>query len=147
MEPAMRSVLPLLAVLPLAFAPAPMQKPTDQAELRRFHGLWVLVSEFHGSVVQSRQLRWTVSGRSVVRTDDHGTYRWEVTLAPTATPKALDMRLLRRGRLEEPLRAIYTLKGDTLTLCYDMGQSTLRPRVDSSTNPSHCRQVFKRKKP
>lgn len=143
----MRRVLPLLAVLPLAFAPAPRPKPADHFELRRLQGEWVLIAEYHeGKQLAPRKMSWVFRGRGFDLIDHEGNYRWDVTLDPRAKPKAMDQRSAHDGAGEVTVtKAVYQLEGGTLTTCYDMTTDADRPRDLSGKHAGHCLQVFKRK--
>jgi uncharacterized protein (TIGR03067 family) len=141
-----RVLLLASAILALAFAPAPFPRSDPNAyDLKRLGGVWFRVSVAYGGVAQSpgtdrlafsgRKLRMTIAGR---------TSAYGIKLDATARPKALDLRRKRDGML---FRAIYELKGNTLTLCYDLSSSDAhRPRDFHSKGPFLCLEIYSRKK-
>jgi uncharacterized protein (TIGR03067 family) len=149
----MRSVLPLLAVLLVGFAPAPFPKgkSDNRTDLEKMEGTW----ELHTRVVDGKagkpsRVRWVISGPSLTIHDGSATYRWRLVLGTKAKPRAMDMH---RERGENPmpwgdeLRAVYAVDGDTLTVCYDLNNWLARPRDLLGQSRSRVVDFFKRRKP
>jgi RNA polymerase sigma-70 factor (ECF subfamily) len=126
----MRLLVPLLAVLLMAFAPAPLPKANrggPNADLKALQGSWETVSlnltgakvdrtpGIDVTVFAGRHVSCVVSGKIATE--------WTLLLDPAATPKVLDLRN-KRGQV---LRGIYHLEGDTLTLCYRNELDGARP--------------------
>jgi uncharacterized protein (TIGR03067 family) len=132
------------ALLSLAFAPAPFpraKRPKD--DLTRMQGNWVLISAMSGGTPQTSKLQAIIARDHLFLVDPAGKYRWNITIDPRASPKALDMRL-PAGNSSTLLRTAYSLEGDTLKICYQPGQWAVRPTSVSGTVPSHYLWVFKR---
>jgi hypothetical protein len=102
----MRHVLPLLAVLSLAFAPVPKPKPPRADKLAAD-----LVGEWEGA----HRLVIT-KGRAAYH---HGGPPREYELRIDATGKVPVYEMKGRGRVAHVvLRGIFHVEGDILTLCY-----------------------------
>jgi uncharacterized protein (TIGR03067 family) len=144
----MRRVLPLLALVSLAFAPLPFPK-TSEADLKAMQGEWVLVGESHatGPPRHMRHLRASVADRRVTFSPegDAPAGEWAVTLVASEAPKAID--LTRGGDGLRLIRGVYSLKGDTLVLCWNVGVEATRPRTLPGNIPVACKLTFKRKRP
>jgi uncharacterized protein (TIGR03067 family) len=145
-----RSALLLLALLSLAFAPAPLPRPAKRGpngeELKKMQGTWALVSERE----EGRQLR-VGNVRAVIEDNDltffvggKKTGEWTFTLNATTKPKALDMQMCPPGDLL--IRAVYALEGDTLTICQGGLVPRRRPADLSGQGPLGIKQVWKRVK-
>src|SRR5262245_21435709 len=114
-----------VAVLSLAFAPAPFPKSRpskDTSDLARMQGTWTVVEP-------------TLSGRSVLREPTQikitGTRfefivsgevrsRWEMKLDPTASPRVMDRTSLATQRVGggNVLLCIYRFQGEQLHILY-----------------------------
>jgi uncharacterized protein (TIGR03067 family) len=111
-------------------------------------GTWALVSIAEaGKPQRAHNLRWHFSANNLAIIDDGNMYHWTVTLAPDASPKALDTRTPSGETAEDLLlKAIYRLDGDRLEVCYN-GQRWLdRPREMTGRGAGHFLLVFKRVK-
>jgi uncharacterized protein (TIGR03067 family) len=145
-----RAVLPLL-LLSLAFAPAPFPKPdrrAGRADLKAMQGEWVLVRETHatGPPRPKRHLGASFKrGRVTFFPEGDGLAgEWAVTLAAGEQPKAIDLK--KGGRL---IRAVYSLKGDTLVVSWNATaeREAVRPVSFPGNLPVACHLTFKRKAP
>jgi uncharacterized protein (TIGR03067 family) len=142
----------LLASLALGFAPVPPYRPkANQAGLKAIQGEWV-------------RARHTISGRAaspaaatLVIAGDRLSYgqapvpgqpSWQIKLDERRGPKVLDREWVVPGSmLGECWRGIYTVEGDTLTLCSVVGWSeAARPADFSGKETGHIVEVFKRRK-
>jgi uncharacterized protein (TIGR03067 family) len=143
----MRACLLLLALLPsLAFAPAPLPRPDRRpggADLRGMQGEWVLVRESYatGPPRPKRHLRASVAGRGITFSPEGDVLAgwWAFALAPGEAPKAIDLTLADRL-----IRAVYSLKGDRLVLCWNLGVEAGRPTTMPSNSPNGCQLTFER---
>src|SRR5947208_2033134 len=113
-SPVMRRALLLLAVLCLAFAPAPFPRPDRRpgcADLKAMQGEWVLVRETYatGPPRPKRHLRASVAGRHIIisPSGDALAGQWVLALAPGKKPKTVDLTLVGGRRL---IRAVYSQK-------------------------------------
>jgi hypothetical protein len=157
----MRGVLPLIAVLSLAFAPAPFPKPI-RGDLKELLGEWVLVSESYGGKVQPlRAVSITFYRDYVALKHKDGTSRWECKVWTHAQPKAFDRwhefkeespyaRLVlgsAKGTLL--IKHVYRVSGEELVTCHNINpkQSHIHPSNLSGKGGACCLQVWKRKKP
>src|SRR5262245_8460500 len=107
----------LLAVLCLAFAPAPFRRPDRVAdpkdELRRLQGEWVRVSLHIDGKQSTGSTEMTVTDTRMQfgGADD----RWDISLDVRASPRRID--LVRTNDSKNIFRGIYRLDGDSLTVC------------------------------
>jgi uncharacterized protein (TIGR03067 family) len=132
------------ALLSLAFAPAPFPRARrTRDDLTRIQGTWILESAMSGGKPTPSKLQAIIAQDHLFLVDNGGKYRWDFTIDPTARPKALDMRF-PRGNTSDLLRTAYSLEGDTLKICYQPDQWTVRPTSVSGKVPSHYLWVFKR---
>jgi uncharacterized protein (TIGR03067 family) len=140
----MRCVMPLIAVVSLALAPAPFPKPLS-GDMKQLQGEWVMVSiVLSGEVghIKPGQVTAIFKGNqlSYLR-DGVVTTRWTVILDATQKQKAMD---LRGDKPKNVLLGICRLEGDVLTFsCDDVGTG-IRPRDFTGRNRST--EVLKRKK-
>src|SRR5262245_22388800 len=116
------AVAVLGAALSMAFAPIPKPKATPgpvKEELKRLEGewRWASLSNWQGKMVGEEPgvvRAWTFKGDRVAYLDDDGaTGHYAVTLHPSKSPAAMDLK----GHCEGELHlCVYKLDGDTLTL-------------------------------
>src|SRR5262245_51375625 len=118
----MRRVLPLLAVLLLGFAHAPVPpyrpKPdTSKDDLRNLKGSWVLVSSTSGGkpwVMPQRLPGYTF------HSDDEWSgpaITWAIKLDTQNRLKRIDGKLKRGDAPYDRFFGVYRLDADTLTVC------------------------------
>jgi uncharacterized protein (TIGR03067 family) len=152
----MRQLVPvLLAALSLGFAPAPLLAPKAgalSADLRALQGEWQIVRRSYLGLVRDVQK----DGYTATIKGDHCMFfksgevidRWRISLRPQARPSAMDIQCpVTTYRGAGPLRCIYRLQGDTLTLAYltTWPEETGRPTGFDSKGLSTL--VLRRKKP
>ena len=142
----MRRAMLLLAVVCLAFAPAPLPKPDRRSDAQKLEGEWERVRLYNGGSVfpeKPGEVTLTISGtvaafslRGMEQT------KWDVKLAPLKSPKGLD--LVGQGDSNGTIQhGIYRLEGGTLTYCY---HGSARPTSFDPAAPGVFIQVLKRKK-
>jgi len=143
-----RILLLLLALSALAFAPAPLPKPDRRpgcADLKAMQGGWALVGETYtnGPPRPKRHLRASVAGRGITFSPEGDALAgwWAFTLAPGEEPKAIDLTLAGGQRT---IRAVYSLKGDRLVLCWNSTVEAVRPISLPGNHPDACQLSFER---
>src|SRR4051794_7346684 len=113
-----RALLIGVAVLSLAFAPAPLPRrnaPRND-DFQRIQGTWVVLGA-GGPDVPANE-RWVFgAGKLEIRAGD-STYQWEYVIDPRTVPRALDMTYSPNGRDVSQLKAVYSLDGDRLLIGY-----------------------------
>jgi uncharacterized protein (TIGR03067 family) len=127
----MRRVLPLLIVLSLGFAPAPVYKApkpvAPKSDLERMQGKWVVVRQSrNGEDMAARPSNYTVEivgdrfrhfigGRLLAE--------WSIRLDATKRIKEIDRKKLGGEVVSGPtaLLGIYRLDGDSLQIAYISG--------------------------
>ena len=142
----MRQLLPLLAVLCLAFAPAPFPRPDRPADLRKLEGEWVLVSLTSGGVTDHPRKWLFISGHSLSITAAGSAYvsRYRFTLNPKASPPNIDLRMFHGNTVTHRMNSSYLLRGDELLICYHLAARDRQPAEVSGRKPGTCLMVFKR---
>src|SRR4051794_35288072 len=93
-----------VAVLALAFAPAPLPRrsPAQGNDSRRIQGSWVLTDS--GGPGGRDKVRWVFAADTLEIRDGFNAYPWEYRIDPTSSPRTLDMRSVRGG---SELKAVY----------------------------------------
>jgi uncharacterized protein (TIGR03067 family) len=142
----MRHLLPFLAVLCLAFAPAPLPKharrPADT-----LLGEWVLVSETIGGEEQAlRDFTVTFYGdHLVLRMGQSAGTRWEYRVVLAGRTKAFDMWIeCEEG--PDLTKFVYAFVGRRLVACYFHDDGRERPAGLSMPGERYlCVQVFERR--
>ena len=137
----MRHALPLLAVLCLAFAPAPLPKQChadSQRELQAMQGAWI--ERFSGSAVV------TIIGD---RMEYSPNYTWKLMLYTKANPKRVTATGVGSEVAGETRQGIYRLEGEKLTICWRRNSvSKLEwPVSDAPFHKDFWIEVFSRVKP
>jgi uncharacterized protein (TIGR03067 family) len=144
---------PLLAALSLAFAPAPLPRPgASKEDLKKMQGRWNLVACQCGG----RPTGMPLEGEAcfaIIIVGNRLTYRvgtgegdeWLVTLRGAISPAGLDMQTTKKSATITKIKAVYSLKGDTLIVCHNNGSGD-RPRTIDSRESGHWVEVFKRPK-
>jgi uncharacterized protein (TIGR03067 family) len=99
-----------------------------QKEVEKLQGHWNLIAaQANGEEftdIKERSLSWEIEGDKI--TFDHGD-KGTFTVNPTRKPNAIDVhRIFQNGREQPPFEkasavlAIYSLEGDTLTICFEV---------------------------
>ncbi len=147
----MRRVLPLIAVLSLAFAPIPFPKPKPVAtttDLKTLQGEWKAIlfngedpADYWGGfkLIVRGNLATFHTARGKAGLDGP---TWVFTTDARASPKAITLRD-QENQTQYFHRCIYSLKGDRLTLSVPHRHDTPRP-VDFSINRNVTVWVFSR---
>lgn len=147
----MRRVIPLLVVMSLGFAPAPVYRarPDKRTDLEKMQGAWVRVSltidgkrheEAVGSVVP------TINGDTLSFAAPSD--KWRLTLDATKNPKRLEsLQIVPANALG--FMGIYKLEGDRLVVCWRSGKTEAdRPTdFDPAAQPGVWLCVYERNKP
>jgi uncharacterized protein (TIGR03067 family) len=141
----MRRILPLLALLSLAFAPAPFPKPKKQVDgLKALEGKWKILSRTHegrnvSHVVDTVEVtagRWTYY--NATRT---WSAAWTVSLAGKGGPPwSFDTKAEKSNSVSF---GVFDIKGDTLTRCYTR-TTTDRPKDFDGSKPGRWLEVYQR---
>jgi uncharacterized protein (TIGR03067 family) len=150
----MRACALLLAVVSLAFAPAPFPKQGDpnKEDLKKMQGSWTTVRRTYGGkpmtgrgemtvVISGDRVKYLVDG--MVRTE------WIITLDAKKQPKIFDRKKVSGAGAGQILRGVYRLEGDTLSTCYcqERGVSLERPTDLEGAKAGEWLHVMRRKKP
>ena len=122
----------------------------DDKEGKMLEGTWQLVEGEVGSrkfpPEAAKGIKLTLSpGRYVVMAEskDEGTVKY----FPDATPKALEITGTDGPNKGKTFPAIYELKGDTLTVCYDLSGKARPTEFKSKPNTLLFLATYKRVKP
>jgi uncharacterized protein (TIGR03067 family) len=125
----MRHALLLLAIVCLAFAPAPLPKQRraddSQRDLQAMQGVWA--ERFSGSAAV------TIVGDRMQYHPDHV---WKLTLHTRADPRRVAATGVGSENAGETRRGVYRLEKDKLTICWSQG-SVGWPDWPSSLDPFH----------
>jgi uncharacterized protein (TIGR03067 family) len=146
----MRRILPLLAVLCLAFAPAPFPRPRNGPndprpdDLRRMQGTWVFAYNVQKGV-QTRATsdsRWVIAGDTLTTIrDGEVASRCCLRLDTNTKPGSIDLRNNRNSR--DFTAGRYSVTDDLLTISLGF---EARPRDLSGRDECKGVWVFARKR-
>jgi uncharacterized protein (TIGR03067 family) len=124
----MRLIPVLFLTVSAAVAAADAKDDPAAKELARLQGTWKMVSlERDGRVFEypeGSQPRWLVKGNRLLNAADEKEFA-TIVVDPSTTPKLLDQ--MRTGA-KSAAEAIYTLDGDTWTVCINTQTDGARER-------------------
>jgi uncharacterized protein (TIGR03067 family) len=127
-EVAMRRILPLLAVLGLAFAPAPFPKQRRADDSQR--DLQAMQGEWTEQFADSASIR--IIGDRMVSSSD---YAWKFTLNAKTTPRRIEAIGIGRKLVGKVRWGIYRLEKDKITICWRQGSAS-KPDWPISLDPA-----------
>lgn len=153
----MHRVLPLFAVLLLAFAPAPFPKPL-RGELNQLQGTWVLEinkqtsDEYFQIWGEPHPVESVEIDKNRVRNlrNREKTVEWRITLTEKGTPRTFTLDMIPsvpegyffKGRV----RGIYRLEGDRLSLRINGANLNSPPGSFTANGADFQLLVYRRKK-
>jgi uncharacterized protein (TIGR03067 family) len=132
---------------PAAPAPSPGANP-DKQELKKLQGTWDEVADKAGAKAASGTHLVIADNRITARQGRRVVSRWVITLNSRKRPKWIDFSGKQTGRGETmTFPGVYSLEGDTLTLCIPQLDRNLgRPKELNRNHPGYDLLVFKRRK-
>jgi uncharacterized protein (TIGR03067 family) len=148
------------AVLPLAFAPAPLPKPPRPAssgeDLKPLQGAWVrtscAVGGRPGEGKEDGEVEATIAGGLfTLNQRGHGKVGvFALTLGRSKGARFIDFRTVSGFRVGAVEQGIYSLEGDTLVVCSEVvappeWPGTGRPTDLHSPHLGQRREVYRRK--
>ena len=140
----MSRIVPLLIVLSLGFAPAPVyrQKPNTKTDLEKMQGVWERVScstnrDEETAVYCGNRLSCFHKGGTSTQCD--------VVLDSSKEPRWIDRK--DADVPDQKLLGIYKLDGDTLTCAWRMQYNAPDRPKEFRPHPLMCLEVYRRKKP
>jgi uncharacterized protein (TIGR03067 family) len=123
----MRRVLPLLAIVCLAFAPAPFPKAERPPDAQKMRGKWARVRLYNGTALvpeEPGEVTVVIDGGIVAFCRGGQVHtRWMLVLDARQSPRSLDLVGLDENK-GYVLHGIYRLEADVFTCCYS---GTVRP--------------------
>jgi uncharacterized protein (TIGR03067 family) len=147
----MRRAILIFTLSLIAVAPAPMPKPyRAQDDLKQMKGRWWRaccavrpVGDPATVMAETGEIEIEIVGDRMTVTycgEDRGTY--QLRLNASKKPKIIDLQREKGDRVQP---GIYSLDGDTLTLCIQTAPGFPRPTDITTVGEGHLREVFKRK--
>lgn len=147
-------VRPVFAVAALLAAPAVADdKPDPAADLKAMVGEWTVAycergGKPHGQIRDFRRLI-TDGGafRDKYKHHDKLIIKGTIAVDPSKSPRQMDIKWGEDAPgADEPVKAIYKLDGDTLTVCYEFGDGDRPTEFKTKPNTKQCLAVYKRVK-
>jgi uncharacterized protein (TIGR03067 family) len=146
----------IAALVPVAGTVGADDKAT-KADLAALQGIWVVVEkEYMGKKATKEEIS-TLQGEMVIK--DGTATKWaeecgkkqvvseaKITLDPNANPKAVDITHTKGDLKGETVRAIYELKGDSLKVCFAVGDDERPKTFAGAKDGKACLMVYKRVK-
>lgn len=148
----MRRVSPLFAVLLVGFAPAPVYKPKSLADdLKAMQGEWDCVSRTSGGrPVDNLVEKVHIRGDRLTYIGQAGSFRrtLTLTLADYGPPRRFDSKYEPSPKESETFLGVYSIRGDTLSMCYTNSFSGLARPSDITPNLVGVNvDILRRRKP
>jgi uncharacterized protein (TIGR03067 family) len=117
----------------------PPKKRDDENDLKKLQGRWQPVTIISNDELQKiepkKQSIWVISGNKVFypsfKTED------EIKLDASKTPKAIDIRVVRKCEKTEEFKGIYAIEENRLTLCIDLEGKGRPTAFESKAGSGH----------
>jgi uncharacterized protein (TIGR03067 family) len=143
----MRRILPFIALLSLAFAPAPFPKPKKPIDgPKAIQGTWKILSRtYEGRTVSHVVATVEVIGGRWTYANATGSWRanWTISLSGKGPPWSFDAK--SEGSPNSVSYGICEIKGDKLTRCYSRSAAE-RPNDFDGSKPGRWLEVYQRMK-
>ena len=150
----MHKTIVLVAVLAAAAVAAGQDRPKApaKADVDAIQGSWVAsAAEVNGGPMGADSLklvRLRVEGDKYTwQINELGPERGTLKLAPEKKPKALDLRCKEGNNQDRTLPAIYRLDGQTLTVCYELGDGERPKDFKAPAGTMRLAVTYRREKP
>ncbi len=126
-------------------------KPDAEIELKKFQGAWTFESSESGGqkipVEQLKDFVLTFDGaKHTVKNGAQVIQAGTQTLAPSKSPKTIDVTLTEGPMKGAVMLGIYEIDGDTLRVCFDMGGKERPTEFKSPPGSATSVNVHKRAK-
>jgi len=114
---------------------APTTTPAPADDLQWVQGTWQVndvamhpeAQETEQVIAHMKQSRWSILGDILTMSTPQVATAWTIKLAPSQTPKTIDMTRLESGDLRKTTLGIYAITGETWQLCMDLKEGPVRP--------------------
>jgi uncharacterized protein (TIGR03067 family) len=94
------------------------------------NGLWIAQgAEFSGEPLPVPAARFLIDGATYRVEGENGSDEGVVHIDAAATPPAIDLTATAGVHAGRTIRAIFRRRGDLLQLCYEIGDTAVRPTV------------------
>jgi uncharacterized protein (TIGR03067 family) len=132
----------LLPGLIAAASLLPVQEDAAKKDLAAMQGTWTLVSmEVDGQAVKADKLKsttLTIKDSKYTLLARQQQHEVELTLDPSKTPKAIDMKFLDGPNKDRVGRGIYQIEGKTLKICRGLDPQQDRPESFKTQGQINC---------